>query len=241
MKVVSIGTGTKSLNKHSYNPLGTEIHDSHAEIVARRALVTFFSNEVIGLLTDKLSLDKSILTLNKKKTKFRLKKRYQLHFFTTKPPCGGCSLDLTQGGSDFAFTGGAKALKNFWISNDKTKIEERQSSDLMTKPFRSDTPVENRSASLSCSDKIMTWNILGLQGKILGLFLQPVYIDSIIIVGNPAHEKTIKNGLTLQGKLELTKETAENRCIFHKEKRISVRHKVTLSTASFSIMNLKGE
>ena len=52
---------------------------------------------------------------------------------------------------------------------------------LRTKPGRSDLPVEKRTYSLSCSDKIMKWNIVGIQGCLLNLLMEPIFIDTLLI------------------------------------------------------------
>ena len=49
---------------------------------------------------------------------------------------------------------------------------------LRTKPGRADSPT---TASMSCSDKIAAWNVLGLQGALGSLLFVPLYVDSIII------------------------------------------------------------
>ncbi|KAG8926403.1 hypothetical protein FRC00_002937 [Tulasnella sp. 408] len=48
---------------------------------------------------------------------------------------------------------------------------------LRTKPGRADSPP---TISMSCSDKIASWTLLGLQGALLSQFMQPVYLNTLI-------------------------------------------------------------
>jgi tRNA-specific adenosine deaminase 1 len=49
---------------------------------------------------------------------------------------------------------------------------------LRTKPGRADSPP---TLSMSCSDKIASWNVLSIRGALASYHLSPIYINNIII------------------------------------------------------------
>ena len=65
---------------------------------------------------------------------------------------------------------------------------------LRTKPGRGE-----RTLSMSCSDKIMKWCTLGLQGGLLSSFLEsPIYLTSIIIGKCPFNKEAMERGVSLR-------------------------------------------
>jgi hypothetical protein len=67
------------------------------------------------------------------------------------------------------------------------------------KSGRSDMPEQRRSPCMSCSDKILVWNCVGVQGSILGgLLSKPVFLEGVVIeMENKAssNEQAVKRGL----------------------------------------------
>jgi tRNA-specific adenosine deaminase 1 len=53
---------------------------------------------------------------------------------------------------------------------------------LRTKPGRADSPPTR---SMSCSDKIALWDIIGIQGALGSEFFVPLYISNVVVGGIP--------------------------------------------------------
>ncbi|KAL4460405.1 hypothetical protein ABPG74_000156 [Tetrahymena malaccensis] len=224
-EIISIANGTKSVGKKNMSELGNLVNDSHAEILARRAFKKF--------LYDNLNNPKYfyINDLNKYVQKFKVL------FYTSQTPCGQASIFQNESKNTIAISSNCIQEQNVEIesisNNDaqaddqKQKLfqntgakyysflydekyqvqKDQQSNILRIKPGRSDLPQDSRSQSLSCSDKIMLWNVIGMQGSLLSELLdKPIYIDYFFIESDGNNIKDFKEivrqGINVESRLK---------------------------------------
>lgn len=177
LEVVSLGTGTKCIGADALSNKGDILNDSHAEIMARRGFLRY--------LMDEMNLKSTIFDYSETEKKFKLKNNFSFHFFTTHSPCGDASIFINSKSSD----SDEPVAKRVKIEEDENmtgaKLIKTNEKDLMsqnigeirTKPGRG-----IRTLSVSCSDKIARWNVLGIQGAILmSLLSEPIYLKSFTI------------------------------------------------------------
>lgn len=159
---LSIGTGSSFGNKcknwHGY------LVDCHAEIVARRGFVKFLYHEIgyAGRSDSLFGIDGN---------QYFLKPNYKFYLYVSTAPCGDGRVfshsELSPNEQAAKFTGllrrkGDEALD---ISLDKYKGNKKRIV-----------------SSMSCSDKILKWNVVGLQGALLSKFLrEPIYLEAVCI------------------------------------------------------------
>ena len=185
-EVVALGTGTKCISGSNLSESGLALNDCHAEVVARRSLMRFLYNQLD--LCAKGQEDNSILQHQTSSRKFALKSGVSLHLYISTAPCGDArvfsptdeSVDSSpeeqQHKEDLHPHRQCRGVARVKVESGEGTVppdKEKQTWDGILSG--------ERILTMSCSDKLARWNILGAQGSLLSLFLDPVYFKSIIV------------------------------------------------------------
>lgn len=197
------------------------MHDYHAEILALRGLSRFLLGEARSLASyssnhETLSysfLERNLATsppLSCHVPPFRLSPAITVHLFATSAPCGSASLDLliaSKYGDNEPW--GLPTTQPISLTSSESLPPTVQHghanfhptllSSVRTKPSRPDAPP---TLSKSCSDKIALSQFTGVLRFPADLFIQPVFIDSIVVPYSVYHEDGWKRAFSADGRLE---------------------------------------
>ena len=199
--VVSMATGSKCCGPgviNSSSAGGYVLHDSHAEVLAKRAFTYALLEEMRnghGRLLERSS------------SKFSLRGGIKFHLYISESPCGDATIYNLSDGSCASssatmtnFTGAkafepisapASAASESLASSVPTaspirEPEEQSLSCLRLKSGRSNIPTPKRSLSHCCSDKIVRWCKLGLSGALTKkLMIKDAFLSSVVVSPDP--------------------------------------------------------
>ncbi|XP_037390588.1 double-stranded RNA-specific editase 1a isoform X2 [Pygocentrus nattereri] len=181
-QVICISTGTKCINGEYMSDRGLALNDCHAEIIARRSLIRYLYSQLEYFLSNPEDHARSIFRLCEP-CGYQLKEGVQFHLYISTSPCGDARIFSPHEAA--VDDQGDRHPNRKARGQLRTKIESGEG----TIPVRTSNTIQTwdgvlqgeRLLTMSCSDKIARWNVVGVQGSLMSYFSGPIYFSSIIL------------------------------------------------------------
>ncbi|CAF4167971.1 unnamed protein product, partial [Rotaria magnacalcarata] len=174
--------GNKCAGGSVLSPTGLVVHDSHAEQLARRGFIRYLYGQIESFQKNEESIFEKA-----DDSRLVLKSTIHIHFYTSFAPCGDSALftprdKITEATlkneHELHRTARVQGQLRSKIENGEGTIPTDPKSIILSlDAIRNGQHVRH----MSCSDKIVRWNILGIQGALLSNIIQPIYLNSITI------------------------------------------------------------
>ncbi|KAK3608690.1 hypothetical protein CHS0354_034094 [Potamilus streckersoni] len=190
-EIVALGSGNVCLSGEMLKTNGRTLIDCYAVTIARRALLKYFHKELKSYLEGSKVL--SIFEETEQPDHFRLKPYVTIHLFLSQPPPGDYRecLDFTYASRNQKqerlieegahFPALSDELPGWFSVKNEEGVVNPVEEDQIPQQNLHDIESGQELCVMSCSDKLLQWNVLGLQGSLFSNFLEPVYLKSVIL------------------------------------------------------------
>jgi len=175
MSAVSVATGTKHLDSEHWNAPadGLRLVDSHAEVLARRALVRYLAAMVAKDAAGEESVFRDGV----------LREGVEFHLYVSTEPCGDARRFHAGAGSKRKHPGSALSIHCANLAHPEMgKLCTKILAGMGASPTDSSGTAAARRVSMSCSEKVLKWAVCGLQGSLLlSVLREPVVLTSVVL------------------------------------------------------------
>ncbi|KAL3841433.1 hypothetical protein ACJMK2_019583 [Sinanodonta woodiana] len=186
--LISLGSGNRCITGPQLSLEGNTVNDSHAEIITRRGFLRFLYKHLLQYDPSKPSQMFEIGPTGK----LRIRDGIKFHLYISTAPCGDGALfsprdtssnnaplqNLNNREHNPTMTSNVQGLL-------RTKVEGGEGTIPIEPNFDGQTwdgiQRGERLRTMSCTDKICRWNVVGMQGALLNHFLEPIYLDSLTL------------------------------------------------------------
>ncbi|XP_068443851.1 adenosine deaminase domain-containing protein 1 [Clinocottus analis] len=172
-EVVALGTGTFN-TKESSSSSGRIVHDSHGVVNARRSLMRFLYRQLLMFFseTDNLT-EKSVFERSSSSGLLSLKTGITLHLYVNQLPKGAAQIPSKLRLNPLSISA--------WQVNNEISLHlsvEGKVFSVFSSAFDNSA---SKVVSMSATDKLTQWQVLGYQGALLSHFIEPIYVESILV------------------------------------------------------------